>query len=248
MVLMVLSGASQSALIDRGGGLIYDDVLDITWLQDATYSITQYADSGGIMGDMDGQMTWQVANAWTEGLSYYDSVRDVTYNDWRLPTVRPVNGSNFDTTLSFDGSTDLGFARTTTDGTDGGWRDGSNNSVSEIGYMYYVNLANLGTCDPELSSGELCTLQSGWSTTIKNTDPFTYLSISGYWTGTEYNLRDAWSFDFPNGVQQTNIKFTEQNAWAVRDGDVGLVPVPSAVWLFGSGLIGLIGIAKRKKA
>ena len=29
---------------------------------------------------------------------------------------------------------------------------------------------------------------------------------------------------------------------------VTLVPVPAAVWLFGSGLIGLIGIARRKKA
>jgi len=26
------------------------------------------------------------------------------------------------------------------------------------------------------------------------------------------------------------------------------VPVPAAVWLFGSGLLGLIGVAKRKKA
>ena len=32
----------------------------------------------------------------------------------------------------------------------------------------------------------------------------------------------------------------------VRFGTV--VPVPAAVWLFGSGLIGLIGIARRKKA
>ena len=30
--------------------------------------------------------------------------------------------------------------------------------------------------------------------------------------------------------------------------DVSAVPVPAAVWLFGSGLIGLIGFAKRKKA
>ena len=28
---------------------------------------------------------------------------------------------------------------------------------------------------------------------------------------------------------------------------VGAVPVPSAVWLFGSGLIGLVGIARRRK-
>ena len=36
-------------------------------------------------------------------------------------------------------------------------------------------------------------------------------------------------------------------AYIYKDG-VGEVPVPAAVWLFGSGLIGLIGIARRKKA
>ena len=33
-----------------------------------------------------------------------------------------------------------------------------------------------------------------------------------------------------------------------NDPVVSAVPVPAAVWLFGSGLIGLIGIARRKKA
>jgi len=33
--------------------------------------------------------------------------------------------------------------------------------------------------------------------------------------------------------------------WLVRD---TVVPVPAAVWLFGSGLLGLIGVARRKKA
>ncbi len=33
-----MSGASQAALIDWGSGLIYDDVLDVPWLQDANYS------------------------------------------------------------------------------------------------------------------------------------------------------------------------------------------------------------------
>ena len=30
--------------------------------------------------------------------------------------------------------------------------------------------------------------------------------------------------------------------------DVNAVPVPAAVWLFGSGLVGLVGVARRKKA
>ena len=31
-------------------------------------------------------------------------------------------------------------------------------------------------------------------------------------------------------------------------GDVPEVPIPAAVWLFGSGLLGLVGVARRKKA
>lgn len=30
--------------------------------------------------------------------------------------------------------------------------------------------------------------------------------------------------------------------------DVSEVPLPAAIWLFGSGLIGLVGMARRKKA
>lgn len=73
-----LPGAVQAALHDRGGGFIYDDALDVTWLQDANYAKT----SGH---DADGLMTWQDAMAWVAGLSVYDAVRDTTYDDWRLP-------------------------------------------------------------------------------------------------------------------------------------------------------------------
>ena len=36
---------------------------------------------------------------------------------------------------------------------------------------------------------------------------------------------------------------------SLKGGDLayGVVPIPSAVWLFGSGLIGLVGLARRKK-
>lgn len=30
--LMAVSGVSQSEVFDQGGGMIYDDVLDVTWL------------------------------------------------------------------------------------------------------------------------------------------------------------------------------------------------------------------------
>lgn len=49
-----LLGVANATLYDRGGGLIYDDVLNITWLQDANYA--------------DGKMTWADADAWADGL------------------------------------------------------------------------------------------------------------------------------------------------------------------------------------
>jgi len=36
------------------------------------------------------------------------------------------------------------------------------------------------------------------------------------------------------------------SSWLVRD--TAVVPIPPAVWLFGSGLLGLVGMARRKKA
>jgi len=76
---------AHATLWNRGGGLIYDDVLDVTWLQDANYAQT-------IGYNSDGKMTWTEAVAFANSLSYYDPIRDVTWSDWRLPTTPGVIG------------------------------------------------------------------------------------------------------------------------------------------------------------
>jgi hypothetical protein len=76
VILLFVLGSAQAALIDRGGGFIYDDVLDITWTQTA---------------NINGPDSWLNQVAWADGLSIYDSVRDVTWDDWRLPSM-DVNG------------------------------------------------------------------------------------------------------------------------------------------------------------
>ena len=59
----------------------------------------------------------------------------------------------------------------------------------------------------------------------------------------------AWAFLPGSGGEQTPFQtYLYFSAWAVQSGDVSAVPVPAAVWLFGSGLIGLVGFARRKKA
>jgi hypothetical protein len=188
-VALGASSVANAALVDRGGGLIYDQDLNITWLANA---------------NVNGLMTWNNAMTWASNLSYYDSVRNVTYTDWRLPTSDTCFGLNC--------------------------------TGSEMGHLFYTELG--GTAG---------------SSILSSTDPdlalFTNVQSYFYWSGTEYApfTLNAWTFLFGGGYQDANDKSNDLYAWAVRPGDVAAVPVPAAAWLFGSGLLGLIGFARRKK-
>lgn len=240
-----VSGAAQAALIDRGGGLIYDDVLDVTWLQDVGYARTSGYDA-------DGKMNWTAAVDWVEKLSYFDSVRNATWSDWRLPTVAPINGVAFNYALLYNGSSDIGHNLSYS-----GWAgDASsaypNSTASEMAYMYSVNLHNLSyyTTQPNYRPA------SAWYP--KNWGPFTHApgadDTTWFFTGTETLGNDpinrAFAFSTFYGGQTMAPKGWELYAWAVREGDVlvtaGTVPVPATAWLFGSGLLGMIGAVRRR--
>lgn len=82
LIVGMLAGSPvHAALMDRGGGMIYDTDLNITWLKDANYAKTSGYDS-------DGQMNWRAANAWASNLVYGG------YSDWRLPTSDTCGGYN----------------------------------------------------------------------------------------------------------------------------------------------------------
>lgn len=66
LTIIMMGGAAEAALHDRGNGLIYDDVLNITWSQDA-----------GLGG----------ARFYDDALQYADQLIFGGYNDWRLPTM-----------------------------------------------------------------------------------------------------------------------------------------------------------------
>jgi hypothetical protein len=74
VVLTCFAGVANATLHNRGGGLIYDDVLMITCLQDVNYAMTSGYDA-------DGKMTWDEAMYWVENLEFGG------YSDWRLPTT-----------------------------------------------------------------------------------------------------------------------------------------------------------------
>jgi len=202
----------------------YDTTLRITWLADTYAAGTN--------------MTWAAANAWAAGLN----VNGIT--GWRLPTLSPINGSTFDSSFSYNATTDDGYADSV------GWVDGSGNPVSEMGNMYYVTLGNLGYCEPISNSSAACTVQTGGGLTntgpFSNFGPFSSTQSGFYWTDTKLDPGNAWFFDMIDGDQDfTDLVHNHAfSAWAVRSGDVGKVSIPAAVWLFGSGLLGLIGTCR----
>lgn len=226
---LTMSSTAQATLFDRGGGLIYDDVLNVTWLQDAGYARTSGYDT-------DGRMTWDEANAWAAGLVYHDNVRGVNFSDWRMPTLRPVNGSHFDYAFSTAGNTDYAY-NISAPGT-----SYANTTASELSYMFYVNLGNKGYYD---TAG---TPQAGYGLVddpLAGNDESLFINLVNdvYWTDSVYTPLGHWSWYFytGEGVQNAYYHGHYNLAWAVRDGDVypvsASVPEPVSLALL---LVGLL--------
>lgn len=210
--LFAISLNASAALYDRGGGMIYDSDLNITWLQDANYAVTSgwaalhdthNPNSGPAYIQSNGRMGQEAAVSWADQLVYGG------YDDWRLPTTGPNPGAEY------------------------------NNTSGELGYMFYINWGNgvnpasLSTTFIDAATGE--------------TKQFTNVQ-DGYWYREEAGNPPigAWFFGFNTGVQGTFNKASSYYAWAVRDGDVAAVPLPSTLFLFGSGLLGLMGATRRR--
>lgn len=173
--------------------------------------------------DTDGRMTWATASSWAAGLD----VAGVT--GWRLPDTIDVDN---------DGPTYTNFYQ----GVDSGYNITTH---SELSNMFYNVLGNTASYDTSgVATG--CTAPNYCLT---NTGPFSNLQSDFYWAR-EYapSTNGAWYFNMSSGFQLHLSKTDNLYAWAVQSGDVSAVPVPAAMWLFGCGLLGLIGVARRKSA
>jgi len=200
----------------------YDDVLGITWVADANLARTSGYDA-------DGLMTWVAAQGWIASLN---TANYLGRNNWRLPTVADT------------GTSGCNFAYT---GTDCGYN--VELATSEMAHLYYAtSTAGLGNTGYYNTSGNPTGCPAGPGYCLNNVGPFSNLQAWSYWSGTQYVSTPgrAWSFYFSHGYQ--DLDFSEGDslhAWAVLPGDISVVPVSPAVWLFDSAL-GLMGVMRRK--
>jgi len=190
---LVMASPAWATLYDRGNGMVYDSASNLTWLQDANAARTSGASASGLL-------TWDAANTWAQQLSWGG------FDDWRLPVVRPVNGSSLNMDYSEDGSTDGGI--------------NTSGKNSELGYLFYISLGN------QAATGMS---QSGPFT---NTQDFAYWTG----TTSPYGDEEALHFFTAFGDQGSSLKVNEYLAWAVREGDVLAVPEPQQVVLLLMGL------------
>lgn len=134
-------------------------------------------------------------------------------------------------------------------------------------FTYYLYEDSYGKPGPLLTFGQTQNttittsgIPSVGSTTLLMTfdlvNSFSVMADTTYWLGME-SSKDFifWSdTSSTHGYPSYQRRIGGTSLWSQSDTDLAytlsgtqVVPVPAAIWLFGSGLIGLIGVARRKK-
>ena len=218
---MGFSTLVHAALVDNGGGFIYDTDLNITLLQDAYYANTSHyiTPAGRDVTTTAGLMTWDEATAWASGLT----VGGVT--GWRLP--RTVDGPYVY-------------------GTDGTTTGGYNITSSEMGHLYYIELGNTAFTQsgyaPPVNKGPFADLLSAyWSGTEYATDSI-FAWYFHFGIGSQSFCAKDYLDLFALAVHDGDVL---GNGIVLPNGPP--VPIPGSILLLAPGLVGLAAIRRRLK-
>ena len=151
------------------------------------------------------------------------------------------------------------------------------NSAANIGDTFTVDIVGIGFPETQGGGFNLtydASILNITNVSIDEINTWTFVNDFGTIDNVNGNLSEVKVSEFPGiagnfiiasiefmavGFGTSTLGLTEStgNPWAsdgstinptLVNGSVQVVPVPAAVWLFGSGLLGLIGMARRKAA
>jgi len=262
--LFVAAGSAQAALVDRGGGLIYDTTLNITWLQNANAIAGSSYDDGG--SPTDGRTSFQNAQAFAASFSYLDSANGVTYSDWRLAQGIDLGapGAVLD---GFAVSAPI-FSGPGCDWQYSGYDCGYNMAPlsSELVHLWYVDLGNISQYydTPPTPDNPAAAFNGiprpgveGVDWGLLNTGPFTNFQAYLYWNAivNPIDPTQAWRhWNASTGrMSWREVEEPDKYSMLVADGDIANFAVVShapepetyAMLLAGLGLLGFV--ARRRK-
>ncbi len=227
----MMSGMAHATLTTIGTATYNGEDYNLIWDDDNNGNSVVWLDYSHNGSDWNYQVAW-ASSLNGEGvltINLYDGYTvDWGTNLWRLPTT--VDGLEV---IGYEGDPDGDGNYTYT--------KGYNLTNSELGHLFYEELGNLGYFDT--SGNGIDGERSG----LNETGDFEEFIDSKYWSGTEYaqDTTCAWCFDVTAGFQTaSNTKSASYYGLALRTGEVSVVPVPGAIWLFGCGLLGLAGIKR----
>ena len=155
-------------------------------------------------------------------------------------TGGPVAGSG---TVGSGGEIDLDFAGRT--GSAAGfpylgtpaWNIDNNTKTGGTGnYEGFTSGSDSNLDQTDTTGGTVSLTLSGTHLTLTSSD-----GVTGWWTGKIVSIGNVGSAWGPfNGTPYSEV-------YTISVHGPAPVPVPAAVWLFGTGLVGLVGVARRRK-
>ena len=259
IIILLSAGECKAALYDRGNGLIFSDLTNTTWTQDANLFATQALSNAHLVQDIltanfDNGLNASIVHDTPNG---YDTVANSgTYS---------LSTSDFDTstgTMNWWGAKAwITYLNSTNYKGTNQWRLPTESPNKELVQLfntelknptYYLPAPNSSTINPDWTDKAPAVFQDAANNYANNqfNNINTIKDKDIYWYSTENSLTalTAWNYRAGTGYEVSTSKSTQFYAWAVHNGDIGLtaVPIPAVSGLFSVGL-GLLALGRKRR-
>lgn len=192
-----------------------------------TTAINNFATTGA---DMDGmRFTITYADGSSASATWTDTVSESGEATWGTNSSLSVSGDTFDSTWTLDADDDHGIKNILIDA-------GAGDTVFDTTLRNFPGTANSST-------GKTFSVTSGGDSYDITA---TYSGAVGIGGASPVGDIFRWLLiDFDNAFTG-KLTFVQDTDNLMKSDDINPVPVPAAVWLFASGLLGLMGMQRKK--